>query len=846
MSSEAFQAFRCECFGDESWLRADYSLQCTTAGCPGDAGAANTPQYDEALGVAWTVIIVYAFGVPALYWLLLHRVSDVLHDGESTRLSDALSFLHNGYRPSFSQWEVANQLQKLFMVGFATLIVPGTMMQLVYVLLVVLAFELLLIFVKPYRSMEDNLLAIVEQGALLLFVVLCLIAKAESLAREAMSAAPDRAINERRIHVQFFHDTEAIADMMVCSLVAAVAFAAVFSMRMAGPDLSYSLSQWSEGFSNMRQDTIGGLGSIKAQRRAEARRRAQLLARRRAAAQRLRDALNGSAAKLEVPQFLHADESTLNPYHVVGMEQARERRRMQKMMQKRDSALSPGEASSFRASTFRCSRFKRASEFGESSFAAGENSCARCGFERRTLGLRALRLEVCEGGTKRSSGERRHHAMQRYLKREHGVASLWPERMLPDESDLLRRRVTYASKTLPIAVVDGNEARVRTSLRGRLEARGWKGAEPIEAKTRWLKAHEVRWAVHAQHEVLAEARKGSLTDSRRGGAGAAAGGGGGPSMLGTINEASSRDELGRGSCDEISRESGGRRERRSVTFAGGGGVGTARGSGVRTARGGGVGTARGGAGMPITPEAARAVIAARVSALLSERGRNGGLDEESQFAASSKMDDDESESMKSRRRAGALSEAGGGEPMAEARSKSRRDQEREEQRDVERHISRTHKTPADTLTSRPGKLSRREASGDRRSSRDSAVARPSVSASVTHASAETTPAASPRQARPEDFLFQVGQRVRHDTRGTGTVRELMDDGRTRVAFDNGETHPYHPKSIHKLKAVSASTTSRQFAKLKAAISLGGVAARLMAKPSSSSSAGKSQDDEVRI
>ena len=51
----------------ESWLRADYSLRCTTGGCVGDAAAAMTPEYAEAYGVASSILVVYALGVPLVY-----------------------------------------------------------------------------------------------------------------------------------------------------------------------------------------------------------------------------------------------------------------------------------------------------------------------------------------------------------------------------------------------------------------------------------------------------------------------------------------------------------------------------------------------------------------------------------------------------------------------------------------------------------------------------------------------------------------------------------------------------------------------------------------------------------
>ena len=55
--------------------------------------------------------------------------------------------------------------------------------------------------------------------------------------------------------------------------------------------------------------------------------------------------------------------------------------------------------------------------------------------------------------------------------------------------------------------------------------------------------------------------------------------------------------------------------------------------------------------------------------------------------------------------------------------------------------------------------------------------------------------------------FAVGTRVVHESRGAGTVTDLMADGRTRVAFDSGEEHRYRPSSMHKLRAKTAPTRS---------------------------------------
>ena len=51
------------------------------------------------------------------------------------------------------------------------------------------------------------------------------------------------------------------------------------------------------------------------------------------------------------------------------------------------------------------------------------------------------------------------------------------------------------------------------------------------------------------------------------------------------------------------------------------------------------------------------------------------------------------------------------------------------------------------------------------------------------------------------YKFALGARVRHSSRGNGVVTELMEDGRTRVIFDDGHEHRYQNSSMHKLKMI---------------------------------------------
>ena len=59
----------------------------------------------------------------------------------------------------------------------------------------------------------------------------------------------------------------------------------------------------------------------------------------------------------------------------------------------------------------------------------------------------------------------------------------------------------------------------------------------------------------------------------------------------------------------------------------------------------------------------------------------------------------------------------------------------------------------------------------------------------------------------KSFVFAAGARVRHIVRGNGTVVELMGDGRTRVFFDDGGEHRYHPRSMHKLSRSSTAPSA---------------------------------------
>ena len=97
-----------------------------------------------------------------------------------------------------------------------------------------LAYYFLIITVRPYRSSSGWLIVLVEQAALLLFIALCVIVKADQL-----SAELGKSMTAER-HARYFseHGTEAIANLMVGSIVTAVAAAALVSMWQTGREVT--------------------------------------------------------------------------------------------------------------------------------------------------------------------------------------------------------------------------------------------------------------------------------------------------------------------------------------------------------------------------------------------------------------------------------------------------------------------------------------------------------------------------------------------------------------------------------------------------------------------------------
>ena len=150
VSSAAFRAFACELFDNgKSYLRTDYGLECSTEDHISEA-------HENAKRLAWVAVLLFPVGISLLYaCLLLHERQTILKERVTT-LSQSLAFLVRDQKPSYFWWELVEAWRKLFLVGFAALIMPGSIEQAAMAFVASLIFLLAVSVAQPFRSDADN------------------------------------------------------------------------------------------------------------------------------------------------------------------------------------------------------------------------------------------------------------------------------------------------------------------------------------------------------------------------------------------------------------------------------------------------------------------------------------------------------------------------------------------------------------------------------------------------------------------------------------------------------------------------------------------------------------------
>ena len=173
MSSTAFQAFSCEEFDTgKSFLRQDYAVQCYT------------PEHNVAVALALVGIGLYPVGLSVLYIVLFRKAHSAIVNETPTELSKALKFLIEDYEKAFYAWELFEAWKKLCLVGFAVLILPGTVLQLLIAFVLALSCMLATAVASPFTSVVDDYISKVCGAALVGTFFFAIIIKVNVLIEE--------------------------------------------------------------------------------------------------------------------------------------------------------------------------------------------------------------------------------------------------------------------------------------------------------------------------------------------------------------------------------------------------------------------------------------------------------------------------------------------------------------------------------------------------------------------------------------------------------------------------------------------------------------------------------------
>ena len=131
--------------------------------CPSD-------ELKGAQSTAWAAIFLYPVGVILLSaWLLYCCRSTLLLEQESTPYTRSISFLHAPFKPTYFYFDLLELAKKLFLIGFASLIEPGTLAQITVAVLASQLFLVLHLQSLPYRRNMDNILATMVNLSLVFF-----------------------------------------------------------------------------------------------------------------------------------------------------------------------------------------------------------------------------------------------------------------------------------------------------------------------------------------------------------------------------------------------------------------------------------------------------------------------------------------------------------------------------------------------------------------------------------------------------------------------------------------------------------------------------------------------------
>ncbi|CAM9986983.1 unnamed protein product, partial [Laminaria digitata] len=172
VASAIFQTFACDDFDNGvSYLRVDHSLECYT------------PEHTMFRVYAGVMAVVYPFGIPFGYSVVLYRSRAALKDAMARETSTTdVAFcreLWAAYRPEVYFYEIVECVRRVMLSGVIVFIFPNTAGQVATAFLFALFFAALFMALDPYTRRFDTWLARTGHMVVLMSMFVALLQKVE-------------------------------------------------------------------------------------------------------------------------------------------------------------------------------------------------------------------------------------------------------------------------------------------------------------------------------------------------------------------------------------------------------------------------------------------------------------------------------------------------------------------------------------------------------------------------------------------------------------------------------------------------------------------------------------------
>lgn len=235
VSSMVFQMFACDPLDDNtSYLRADYRIDCDSS------------KHRALQAYSRVMIVVYPFGIPALYAIVLFSNRNVLtndvEDREECSSAHQITHLWKPFKPERYYYEVIECGRRIMLTGLIVFVFPNTAAQISIALVIAFVFFGIAEGLSPYVSGWDRWISRAGHVIVFMSMYIALLLKVDVSEEQDTSQKTFEAI---------------LVVSHIFLIVAVVAEALVVACSMTKVDRTAGLGQNGQNESNTPQRTQG-------------------------------------------------------------------------------------------------------------------------------------------------------------------------------------------------------------------------------------------------------------------------------------------------------------------------------------------------------------------------------------------------------------------------------------------------------------------------------------------------------------------------------------------------------------------------------------------------------------